>query len=39
MGEAFGPDGSLLLLSLQQGPDAGGWTAVVQRARATRSTS
>lgn len=31
VGEAFGPDGSLLLLSLQQGPDQGGWTAVVQQ--------
>ena len=31
--------GSLVLLSLQQGPDQGSWTAVVQRGRATRSTS
>ena len=31
VGDDFGPDGSLLLLSLQQGPDDGQWTAVVQR--------
>ena len=31
VGEAFGADGSLLLLSLQQGPEQGGWTAVVQQ--------
>lgn len=30
VGDAFGPGGALLLLSLQQGPDVGQWTAVVQ---------
>jgi hypothetical protein len=30
VGESFGPSDSVLLLSLQQGPDAGQWTAVVQ---------
>ena len=30
VGESFGPAADLLLLSLQQGPDTGGWTAVVQ---------
>ena len=30
VGESFGPSDALLLLSLQQGPAAGGWTAVVQ---------
>ncbi len=30
VGGSFGPSDSLLLLSLQQGPAAGGWTAVVQ---------
>ena len=30
MGESFGPSGSLLLLSLQEGPDEGQWTAVLQ---------
>lgn len=30
VGDSFGPDDSLLLLSLQEGPAAGGWTAVVQ---------
>lgn len=31
VGESFGPDGGLLLLSVQQDPDRGGWTAVVQQ--------
>ena len=31
VGAAFGPDGALLLLSVQQGPSEGQWTAVVQR--------
>ena len=31
VGDAFGPGGALLLLSVQQGPDEGQWTAVVQR--------
>ena len=31
VGDDFGPGGSLLLLSVQQGPDEGQWTAVVQR--------
>ena len=31
VGDGFGPDGSLLLLSVQQGPDEGQWTAVVQQ--------
>lgn len=31
VGDGFGPAGSLLLLSLQEGPDDGQWTAVVQR--------
>ena len=31
VGAAFGPDDSLLLLSVQQGPTEGQWTAVVQR--------
>jgi hypothetical protein len=30
VGESFGPSGSLLLLSLQEGPDEGQWTAVLQ---------
>lgn len=30
VGDSFGPAGQLLLLSLQQEPDGGGWTAVVQ---------
>jgi hypothetical protein len=30
VGESFGPSDGLLLLSLQQGPAADGWTAVVQ---------
>ena len=32
--DSFGPDGSLLLLSLQEGPEPGQWTAVVQRGQA-----
>lgn len=31
VGDDFGPGGALLLLSLQEGPDDGQWTAVVQR--------
>lgn len=31
IGAAFGPESSLLLLSVQQGPTEGQWTAVVQR--------
>ena len=34
VGASFGPGGELLLLSLQQGPVDGQWTAVVQRGRA-----
>jgi len=30
VGDSFGPGGQLLLLSLQQGPANGQWTAVVQ---------
>lgn len=30
VGESIGSTGSLLLLSLQEGPDAGSWTALVQ---------
>ena len=33
VGASFGPGGELLLLSLQQGPADGQWTAVVQRGR------
>jgi hypothetical protein len=32
--DSFGPDGSLLLLSLQEGPEPGQWTAVVQLGQA-----
>jgi hypothetical protein len=31
VGDAFGPQDALLLLSVQQGPDEGQWTAVVQQ--------
>lgn len=33
VGASFGPGGELLLLSLQQGPAHGQWTAVVQKGR------
>jgi hypothetical protein len=34
-GTRFGPGGELLLVSVQQGPEASQWTAVVQRGRGT----